>query len=486
VYAGTVIVLVVIVVSFVGSPVVSNLMGPSSVVFGTFKGRPIEYTPGNFFSEQVERIAENKRRAGEDGGANIEAQVRRIWQEAFTLSVVHTAITAIMQDSGAHVSENALDEALVFHPGYLEGGVFSEARYNKTPSSQRLVVRGATRANVLYARYLQDFLSQKRPKAEAEFIKSLASPERNFRFVSFPVEEYPEALVAEYGKENAEKFSQAKLSVITVISSREEAEKIRSEAAKPGASFEDLAATHSVDSFSQQGGELGWRYFYELAGFGRSDEDIRAVFALKPGEVSSAIEGPGSAEGGSAAFSIFRCEEAVREPDFSQADLIAAVRLYMSSMEAGRIQDYMLGEAKTFAEKARASSFLSAALSSGKTAGETGFFPVNYGDSELFASPARGNPVLADAMYREAFFSSVFSLAAGEVSEPVVLRGAVIVFQLLSEREAEPMAGMLLDYYLPRSMLQSQEESLQRFIFDSGDFTDSFGAGFGQFFQFSG
>ncbi|MDR2587967.1 MAG: hypothetical protein LBC67_00940, partial [Spirochaetales bacterium] len=38
VYAGTVIVLVVIVVSFVGSPVVSNLMGPSSVVFGTFKG----------------------------------------------------------------------------------------------------------------------------------------------------------------------------------------------------------------------------------------------------------------------------------------------------------------------------------------------------------------------------------------------------------------------------------------------------------------
>jgi hypothetical protein len=330
---------------------------------------------------------------------------------------------------------------------------------------------------------MQDLLGIRVSKAETEFFKSMGSPERNLRFVTFNFDEFPEAKVAEYGRANAEKFSQAKLSVITVTSSRSDAQKIRDQAVG-GAGFAELAIAQSKDTFAKTGGDMGWRYFYELTGFGRSDDDIRTIFALAPGEVSPVIEGPG-ADGQVQTYSIFRCDETVRISDFTQAETITAARLYMSAFERGQIEDYMREQANAFKTKADASSFMSATLSSGKSVQETGFFPINYGDSRFLKSAAQNNAPLAAAAYRDTFFSTAFSLKADDVSDPIILQDTIVVLQLLEERQANPDELSILDYYLPRFLASYQEESLQQFILNPADFKENFETAFHKLYNFA-
>jgi parvulin-like peptidyl-prolyl isomerase len=493
-YVFTVAILVIIVVTFVfvGPGVGAGLLegGGGRFVFGTYKGKPIEYIPGNFFAQQVENREENLRAEGSPADeAGMEERLRQIWREAFAVTAFHTAVVSIMQESGAGVSEKRIDEILVNHPRYMEDGEFSEKRYNQVSSSERLVIRGETRENILYYSYLQDMIGTqdipgvRSSAAETGFLKSLGSPERNLRFVSFGFNEFPEDKITGYGRGNAEKFSQAKLSVITVISSRSDAEKIREQAAG-GASFTELAVAQSKDTFAKSGGDMGWRYFYELAGFGRSDDDIRELFSLAPGDTSRVIEGPAT-EGQVQSYSIFRCDETVRLPDFTKPDTITAVRLYMNAFERGQIENYMVEQAKAFGTKARESSFLAATLSSAKQVKETGFFPINYGDSPFLKRVGQNNAELAAAAYREAFFSTAFSLKPDEVCEPVILQDAVIVMQLLEERLPAAEEMSILDFYLPNVIRSYQEESLQNFILNPANLKDNFEQTFRRIYNFS-
>jgi hypothetical protein len=490
-YAFTVVVLVIIVVAFVFVPASGSIVSESGIAaFGSYRGKPIEYIPGNYFSQQVDRAQqraeENVRMSGAQlDGENMQERLYQIWREAFVVTVFHTAIVSLMQESGAGISERRIDETLVYYPRYTEGGEFSEEVYNRVPSSEKLVIRNTTREDLLYYTYLQDIMGVRLSGAEKNFFKIQGSPERNLRFVSFGFDEFPEEKVAEYGRENAEKFSQIKLSVITLTSSRSDAQQIRDQAAA-GASFSELAVAHSRDTFAKAGGDIGWRYFYELAGFGRSDEDIRSLFQLGVGDLSGVIDGPAGADGEVQSYSIFRCDEAVRLPVFTAADTITAVRSYMNDFESGLIQDYVIEEARAFRTRVSSTSFVSASLSAGKPVQETGFFPVNYGDSLFLKRSAQNNASLAAAAYRDEFFSTAFSLKADEVSEPVILYDSVIVLQLLEEKEADESVSFLFDNedYLRSLIGRYQEENLQQFILRPDSFRDNFDAAFRLLYRF--
>jgi hypothetical protein len=485
-YAFTVVILVIIIVAFVMFPVGGAIgEGSGRVVFGSYKGRPIEYMPNNFFAQQVNQRSEDLRAEGSqtENESNMEQRLHQIWREAFAITAFHTAIVSIMEESGAGISEKRIDETLVYYPRYTENGEFSEKRYNQVSSAEKLTIRNSAKEDLLYYTYMQDMTGVRGSRAQNEFFKAMGSPERNLRFVTFGFDEFPEDKVAEYGRENAEKFSQAKLSVITVTSSRSDAEKIREQAVS-GAGFSELAVAQSKDTFAKAGGDMGWRYFFEIAGFGRSDDDIRGLFQLAVGDISAVIEGPAGTDGEVQSYSIFRCDEAVRLPDFTAADTLSAARNYMNTFDRGTIQDYMLEQARIFQTRASASSFMSATLSAGKSVQETGFFPINYGDSIFLKRIAQNNVSLAAAAYEDGFFSTAFALKANEVSEPVILRDTIIVLQLLEERTPDENELSILDYYLPELLRRYQEEGLQQFILNPPDFQDNFEQAFHTIYNF--
>jgi parvulin-like peptidyl-prolyl isomerase len=357
----------------------------------------------------------------------------------------------------------------------MENGEFSERRYRQTASSERFTIRNATRDNLLYEKYLGDLFSIRTSSEEAAFFKTMASPERKFRYVNFAFTEFPDSGVAAYGKENPEKFARMKLSLITITTGKSDAEKVREQAAAKNSGFEDLAKTHSKDAFAEKGGDMGWRYFYELDGFAKSSEDIRGIFALKPGEISAVVEGPDG-------YRIFRCDEAAVGPDFAAAEVLKIVRDYMTGFERGKIEDYILNQAREFKAAAEAGSFTSVAGARGKPAAETDFFPINYGNSVFLKPVTRANDALAGAAFRDAFFSAAFALPAGAVSEPIVLRDNVVVLQLVEERSANENEMAFLDAYYPLIVQQFQEENLQQFIMNTKDLKDNFNSVFMQYF----
>jgi hypothetical protein len=473
-YVFSVVILVIIVVTFLGAPVIGGIGQTGRIIFGYYKKKPIEYVPGNYFSRQKDLIGEQIRSTG-DKNENIEYQVYQVWRGAFDRTVFQTAIVTAMEESGAHVSESLIDEALTRYPGYLENGEFSERRYSQTSSSEKFLIRRSTRDGLLFDKHLQDLFSIRTSSKDVEFFKKMSSPERKFKFVDFSFSEFPEDQIVAYGMANTEKFTRMKVSIISITSGKADAEKILERAVSKTESFEDLAKAHSKDPYAEKNGDMGWQYFYELEGIMKSQADIKKIFALKKGEIASLVEGPGS-------WMIFRCDEAAVTPDFTSPEVQKIIRTYMSSFERGKIEDYVLNEAKKFREQTGTKSFEAVAAARGLKVQETGFFPINFGNSIFLKPVTQNNDALGNAPFREVFFSIAFSLKQNEVSEPIVLRDNVVVLNFIQEQNAEENNLAFLDMYFPYILQQFQEENLQQFVMNTKNLQDNFNEVFMQYF----
>jgi peptidyl-prolyl cis-trans isomerase D len=472
-YIFSVAILVIIVVTFVGVPVISKMSGSNRIVFGTYKGKAIDYVPGNFLSDQKDALAEQIKQTGDN--TSMEYQVYGVWRGAFDRAVLHTALITESRASGSAVSETRVDEALSRHPRFQENGEFSEKRYLKLSSSERFQMRNHTRDALAYQEYLADFFGLKRSTAEINFIKGLASPERKFRYAIFSFTAFPDPMVAQYGAQEAGKFQRMKLSMISISSSRQDAEKVRTEALDKTKSFEDLAKTHSRDLSADKGGELGWRYYHELEAQVKKAEDLKKIFTLKKGTLGDVVE---TVSG----WAIYRCDEPAEAPDFKDAETLKMVRNYLVTFDKGKIEDYLVEKAKRFKESAQKADFLAVAGKENAATGDTDFFPINFGASFFLKPVSQTNDVLAGAAFREQFFQTAFSLKTDEVSDPIVLRDAVIVLRLLEERKAEEKALETLNLYYPMIARQFQEEDLQRFFMASKELKDDFNEVFSRYF----
>ena len=137
----------------------------------------------------------------------------------------------------------------------------------------------------------------------------------------------------------------------------------------------------------------------------------------------------------------------------------------MQNFEQGRIQDYVRAEAESFATQARTDGFATAADGADRTILNTPFFPINYGNIQLFGQLQSAQIAdLADAAYRQDFFESAFGLAADEISDPVVLRQSVLIMRLREERPAqESNVAFIRDYYgsLERQYVSLSSEAEQ-------------------------
>jgi len=431
IYAGSVVVLVLVAISFIGAPMISRMSGRSRVVFGVYSGEEIAYIRGGYFAEQ--RDLEANRLRNSDQEASLETQLWQAWRYAFNQTVLHTAIMQRAEESGLWVSEDAVEESLLEYGPYMVEGEFSTQRYRATPQAERHAITRLRRETLIQQRYIRDiFLADTQSAAEREFMRSMVERERKFAFVAFNYADFPDDRVLAYGIANKKKFSRIQLSRILITSNRSEAEKVRDMALTGQGTFEDLARSFSKGPFAEKGGEMGWQYYHYFQSLFGDEETVDRIFDLEQDEVSELI-----ASGGSWVF--FRCDAEAVEPDLEDPETLDVIRDYVATSERGVIDAYFVERAEAFKNMAEDQGFSKASVAMKVFPPvETEYFPVNYAgifSQKPVTAASDDSGVMSSAAYDPDFLTKLFSLDTGEISEPITVGDNVVVATLLEERK---------------------------------------------------
>lgn len=472
-YIGSLIILVIVVVTFVGAPLITSTAGSSRPVFGSYDGEEIEYSPGNFFARQYEAIAQSLRDSGNN--ANLELQLRIAWREAFNRAVLHTAILQEAQAGGMDASAETVDELIAQDPRFQVNGRFDADAYRSISNQERFALREFYRRNAIFDQVLTDVLTGSRSSdAERAFVAGMSGPERSFDVVRFPFSEFPDEEVSQFAAENPDLFTSLELAVVT-LASEDEAAEIRSQALEPGNPIGDLARTYSRDVYADQDGQIGAVFGYELQQELVNPDDLARLLALEPGDISEPLET-------TAGWAFYELLEEPEAFDSTSEDALATVRSYMQSFEQGRIQDFVRSAAEDFTAAARSEGLATAADAQERDVLSTPFFPINYGNLQLFGQVQSTQiPDLSNAAFREDFFRAAFGLEADEVSEPVALQQSVLVMRLREEQQAsESDISFISDFY-DALLRQFQSDGVREAFIDDDRLDDNFNQAFSRF-----
>lgn len=468
-YIGSVIVFILATVTFIGAPAIGGSMGGGSsarIEFGSYRGRPIEYAQGNFFERQLRTIAEQQNQAGSE---DLESQLYWIWRQAFEAAAVHTAIMYYSDQGNMDVSEDRIDIELAQYPAFLENGSFSSERYQAMPAAERFSLRSYIKEVLIHQQFLEDMIGDNRhSEGEVAFLQDMARTERRFSFVSFAFDDFPQEQVLNYAEENADLFRRINLSSITINTGRTDADEVHRQAVEGVSSFEELARTHSADIFSEQGGEMGWEYYYDLEPDFVDVAQLEEVFSLRAGEISPVIETR-------TGYVFYRVNEPTQALDLDDAATIEVVRDYMDTFARGQIEDFAFARAEAFAEAAEELGFNAAAEQLGVDVERTEFFPLNYQGVPLLEQPrAMEGADLDNAASLETFFRAAFSISEDETSSPLVLRNKVVVLSLDDERTAPANTIDTIERFYGNYLQNFQQQDLQRTLLNPEYLEDNF------------
>ncbi|SIQ65259.1 Parvulin-like peptidyl-prolyl isomerase [Alkalispirochaeta americana] len=440
-YIGSVVILILVVVTFVGVPAVGGFGQPSGrIIFGRYNGEEIAYRPGNYFARQYETIAQSLRDT--HGELDLELQLRIAWRQAFNRAIMRTALLQQGDRSDLRVSEARVDELIAQDPRFMQNGRFNSAAYRALGNQEQFALRTLHQESERFDLIAEDLLGGSRASSrEASFIASMAGPERSFHIVRFPFSGFPDQQIAEYAKTNRDLFSELNLSVIT-LATREEGQQILTRARQGTTPFEELARTYSRDLFADQNGEIGRIWGYEVQQELLNPQDLTAITTMDEGDLSDLVET-------TSGWSFYRADEAPAQFSTDDTRLLQEARDYMQMFEQGKIQDFVRDEAEAFAVASREGLLEGVAREWGKEIHETPFLPINYGNLQLFTPwNVPDVPDLAEAASREDLLITAFSLEEGAVSEPVMLRRSAIVLSLREERQVDPEdVSFLADAY---------------------------------------
>ncbi len=474
-YALVVVVLVVVVVTFVlagpGGPLGRGTGGVGSVVFGSYGGKEITLYTGSYFAQQVQTISNQYTQNGQTDTQSLQ---QSIYYQAYLNTALHTAMVQKAEASGVTVTDDSLVKALLQYPAYLDqNGKFSEAQYQAAPATDKASARLLTRENLIEQTFVGDILANVKTGAqETEFIKAMAKPERSFSFVGWPFSSFPADEVRKYGEANASRFVHIKLSRILVKTSEAQANEIRKKILDKTSTFEELAKTYSKDSFADKGGDMGWRYAYDLEADFDQKDTAKTVLALKTGELSDVLKG---SFGG---WMIYRCDGEAVNADFSSASVQADVRTYITTYEKGKIEDYFSTQAANLSRRAAEVGFDKAVKEMGLKAADTEAFPVNLNNVFSFTpvKAVKDADTPANAATNEDFFFRAFSLGKDQVSAPIVLDDQVLVLKLKTEQQMPDSTLSLFDSWIAYVAQQSVQSDLAAALLTPDKLKDNFAA----------
>jgi parvulin-like peptidyl-prolyl isomerase len=473
VFIGTVVVLVLVIVSFVVVPafVPESTNSGGDFIFGYYDKAPVSWIYGNMFAQYVDQAISYYQSQGvETSDFRVAAE---IWRQAYEMAVTHTAVLQMMRKSNYSVPEKTVNRAVAQRPEFQENGRFSQALYKQKSDSARLVIWRQTQDELTKVMFFNDFFELLVPSGEMDFIANMSSPMKKFEVVFFKVDDYPESYYFSYAQEHPELFNTIHLSRITVSGERE-ARKILASIRDGTSAFEDAARDQSQDGYADMGGDMGNRYSFELDSEISNLEDRRIIFALGRGEISNVIKTGDN-------WSFFRVENELTQADFADEAVMEKVRSYVRNFERGRMEDWAIAQANDFISEAAESGLENAARWRYLERHSFGPLPVNYGGIDLFTSlesftvPGLTLQDLQNLSRNENFWKAAFSARLNTPSEPLVHGNNVFVFIPVEEIEADEesiqrITSMYSSYWL-RSIT---EQSLQPYFLNNEKMDDRF------------
>jgi hypothetical protein len=483
-YIGSVVILVLVVVTFVGGDFLSGgrryAGNGGDLTFGYYDKVPISWIPGNKLSQYYEQLL---RRYRDQVDLNNFQVAMELWSEAFKGAAVHTAILQEMKRSNYETPEKIVDREVARLPQFQdENGRFSPALYRQMSDTSRLSQWRQVREELMVIQFYNDLFGLLVPAGEKEFIAKMGSGMRTFEAVSFLIDDFPESEFLIYLRENADIFRSIRLSRITVNSGERAAKKILESIKDGTTTFEDAARAQSQDSFSDRGGDMGIQYVYDIEKE-ITDAAVREnLLSLGKGELSPVIQ-----IGENWVF--FRIEDELKPADFDDSAAMERMRSYMRNYERGRMEDWSIARAQEFINEAKTDGFDNAARRRSKEKAVIGPFPVNYGNVELFSQLEAYNVSVLSGQdvsglsKNSNFWKTAFSTPLNTPSEPLVQGNRVLVFlpvdkiELESER-AEELSSMYSDYWLGAIT----ERSLQPYFMKSPKMEDHFWDTYSKYF----
>ena len=476
-YIFSVLLLIVIAVTFVGAPVVSDAVRGSSgsISFGKYGKEDIEFSQNGYFAQQRELLGQQIKPDG--NSSNWKWDMYRVWRGAFERTVVHVGILSEVESNKTYISAEQLNKLIIEHGPYQNNGEFDVEAYQNTPSYKREEFRRDFKENLLKEYYLADYLyGQKTADAEKEYTYGLMKNQRSFNLVFFPLDRIPDADLTAYAQQNPKNFKRIGLSKIT-LSSESDAKKVLKMVQADTESFAETAKAQSTDVFADNGGVMGTTYSYELKSE-FSDADLDKILALAQGAVSDIIKSGND-------YVIYRCTAAATDPDLTSADTIRAIKNYVNRYERGFVEDKAVTVADTFIKNAQADGIYAAASNAGVSVYTTEPFCINYGAINYF-SQVRVQQCeldLSSAMYSKDFFIQAFSIKDEEYSKPIILNSGVVVLKLAEEStrddidEAVKLYGAQIDGQLA-------ETDIINYFLTSDKLKDNFHQTFSKYFKF--
>ncbi|MEM5947688.1 SurA N-terminal domain-containing protein [Spirochaetia bacterium 38H-sp] len=430
-YWTSIIVFTIIIVSFIGAPVVTKYYSGSygGDVIGSYDGKEIKIGTGGYFDRQLSSLYKQYEsqlnNASKESRPFLEYQ---LYQQAINSTAVHLAALNLAKDAGFTLSPKEIDKAII--QAYTEYGKFDEKSYNNTSALERAKLREFYRDLLTSETVINDLVQgQKVSKKEAEFIANMEYPQRKISYVAYDTSSFPESEIIKFGKENSDMFRKRELSQIT-LDKQQDAEKLYQEILKEPSKFEDFAKEKSVDNYAKNSGKAGALPYAQLTEY-MEEKDASSVFELKTGEIAGVIKAK------TGKFLIIRADSDIIEPDFEKQDTINYIKRYILNYHRDIVDKYFYTMAEEL-KKAGKNGFSSAAKAQNLEVKETKYFPINVGNIEILPSPkaSADDTVMAAATTSEDFYRTVFTTPVGEITGPVNLRSYIIVALIEDEKQS--------------------------------------------------
>ncbi len=429
---GAVIILVLAAFSFVFTGSLGGCQALQGESFGSYDGTNIRYEQNSDFVNYIAAYSDYYK----NNGINItEENQYYVFKLAFETTVKQLATEKAVKKSHYQSSDFQVNMALKNQ--FLDkNGSFDKKRYNQTDKMHLESMMQQIKENITRTQYNKDnfggesfgdftLYGLKTNENEIAFVKEMNKTLRSFNLASFKMSDYPDSEKIAYAKENIQKFKKYDMDVLTFNSKNEALstlEKIR----KEEITFAE-GASLSTRTYSNETGKLRYSYFYQIEPIFKNAEDSKKLESLAKDEVSEPYET-------TIGYSIFRANQSVTEPDFSNQDDIKTVSTYITQYDFARIQDYFTEKAKSFTEVAKAKGFNSACKQFDITKKELNDLSLNYGNSSLIKS-IESQEGLYGLDKNEDFLKKAFSLKENELSEPIIISSSVIVLQFTKQSE---------------------------------------------------